>query len=97
MVGYKLEGEDQTVHLRLLASNPYMSGKDNYATAAVLEQDKGIDQGNYNWLYYEPPNSHNQASFENSTIKVSIAKIAVLAGKRGVLRITGFRSNRAGR
>ncbi|QPC65916.1 hypothetical protein HYE67_008147 [Fusarium culmorum] len=71
MVGYKIVGST-TLYLRFLASNPYMSAKDNYATAAVLTEDKGIDQENYNWLYYEPADhQHYYKPFEGKTLKVS--------------------------
>ncbi|KAM0387222.1 hypothetical protein ACHAQC_010872 [Fusarium culmorum] len=70
MVGYKIVGST-TLYLRFLASNPYMSAKDNYATAAVLTEDKGIDQENYNWLYYEPADhQHYYKPFEGKTLKV---------------------------
>ncbi|PTD11253.1 hypothetical protein FCULG_00002824 [Fusarium culmorum] len=73
MVGYKIVGST-TLYLRFLASNPYMSAKDNYATAAVLTEDKGIDQENYNWLYYEPADhQHYYKPFEGKTLKLRVS------------------------
>ncbi|KAM0296161.1 hypothetical protein ACHAPM_010417 [Fusarium culmorum] len=74
MVGYKIVGST-TLYLRFLASNPYMSAKDNYATAAVLTEDKGIDQENYNWLYYEPADhQHYYKPFEGKTLKLRVSE-----------------------
>ncbi|UZP32450.1 hypothetical protein NXS19_000266 [Fusarium pseudograminearum] len=71
MVGYKIVGST-TLYLRFLTSNPYMSARDNEATAAVITEDKAIDQPNYNWLYSQPEtHQHYYKPFEGKTLKVS--------------------------
>lgn len=75
MVGYKITIGEKSIYLRLLASNPYLSAKDNYATAAVLLQDSPIDQANYNWLYYEPiGHGHASKPWQDGNLKVRTAQ-----------------------
>lgn len=72
MVGYKVSAGSETLYLRLLGSNPYMSAKDNYSTSAVLTEDKLIGQGEYNWLYYEPPQDGVSRPFNGGTLRVKL-------------------------
>lgn len=48
-----------------------MSAKDNYSTSAVLTEDRGIDQGDYNWLYYRQEKDDSKP-FNGGTLRVGI-------------------------
>ncbi|KAF9641517.1 hypothetical protein BFW01_g1500 [Lasiodiplodia theobromae] len=71
MVGYKVSAGSETLYLRFLGSNPYLSAKDNYSTSAVLAEDQRIGQGEYNWLYYEPPRNGVSKPFNGGTLRIA--------------------------
>ncbi|KAK0642693.1 hypothetical protein DIS24_g8808 [Lasiodiplodia hormozganensis] len=70
MVGYRISAGSETLYLRFLGSNPYMSAKDNYSTSAVLTEDKSIGQGDYNWLYYRQEKDDSKP-FNGGTLRVT--------------------------
>ncbi|KUI64955.1 hypothetical protein VM1G_00571 [Cytospora mali] len=70
MVGYKINTGSATTWLRFLGSNPYLSAKDNFSTSVILNRDAGIDQGDYNWLYYRKERDDSQ-SFNGGTLTTS--------------------------
>ncbi|KUI54370.1 hypothetical protein VP1G_01739 [Cytospora mali] len=70
MVGYKIDTGSAKTWLRFLGSNPYLSAKDNYSTSVILDRDAGIDQGDYNWLYYRKERDDSQ-KFNGGTLTIS--------------------------
>ena len=51
MVGYSITSNGKTVYLRLAATDPYASLRDNRTMVALYDNDQGIDQSNYNAIY----------------------------------------------
>lgn len=71
IVGYSLTSKNgATVYIRLLASNPYLSVRDNWACVSFSSFDQGIDQAAYNHHYYNEPR-HASTPFEDRTLSVS--------------------------
>jgi hypothetical protein len=72
IVGYSLTSKNvATVYIRFLASNPYLSVRDNWACVSLSSIDQGINQDTYNYHYYNEP-QHASMSFEERTLNVSI-------------------------
>ncbi|KAG9495026.1 hypothetical protein J7337_013255 [Fusarium musae] len=72
IVGYSFTSKNgATVYIRLLASNPYLSVRDNWACVSFASFDQGINQDAYNHHYYNEPR-HASMEFEGRTLKVSI-------------------------
>ncbi|KAE8323729.1 hypothetical protein BDV39DRAFT_181705 [Aspergillus sergii] len=72
MVGYKIIGGSETLYLRFLATNPYMSAKDNTSISAILDNDAGINQSNYKSLEKREEQDDTR-SFHGGTLKVTSA------------------------
>lgn len=69
MVGYKIEAEDTTLYLRLLASCQY--GYYHYSIASVRLQDGGIDKQEYDSVEDELNEPRNSQPLDGKTLKVS--------------------------
>ncbi|KAF5572367.1 hypothetical protein FPANT_13136 [Fusarium pseudoanthophilum] len=71
IVGYSLSSKNgATVYIRLLASNPYLSVRDNWACVSFASFDQGINQDAYNHHYYNEPR-HASIEFEGRTLKLT--------------------------
>lgn len=71
IVGYSLTSKNgATIYIRFLASNPYLSVRDNWACVSLSSIDQGINQDTYNYHYYNEP-QHASMSFEERTLNVS--------------------------
>ena len=68
MIGYTLHHGDKKCYLRFAVTDPYMSARHNRAMVAIFNDDKSIDQENYN-LIYDFVNS-TEVTFDNKTLKV---------------------------
>ena len=51
MIGFSITSNGKTVYLRLAATDPYASLRDNRTMVALYDNDQGIDQRNYNAIY----------------------------------------------
>lgn len=69
MVGYKIEAEDTTLYLRLLALCPYRDF--HYSNASVKLQDGGIDKQEFDLVEEETKGEHNSQPLEGKTLRVS--------------------------
>ncbi|KAF5987880.1 hypothetical protein FCOIX_772 [Fusarium coicis] len=71
IVGYSLISKNgATVYIRLLASNPYLSVRNNWACVSFASFDQGINQDAYNHHYYNEPR-HASMEFEGRTLKLT--------------------------
>ncbi|KAH7386396.1 hypothetical protein BKA64DRAFT_142709 [Cadophora sp. MPI-SDFR-AT-0126] len=71
MVGYSITGPGgTTIYIRLLASNPYMSVRGNWACVSLSHAEGSINQDTYNAHYYNEPQSAS-LSFEGKTLKLT--------------------------
>ncbi|KAF5693606.1 hypothetical protein FDENT_1838 [Fusarium denticulatum] len=71
IVGYSLTSKNgASVYIRLLASNPYLSVRDNWACVSFASSDYGINQEAYNHHYYNEPR-HASMEFEGRTLKLT--------------------------
>ena len=70
-MGYSITGPNgKTIYIRLLASNPYLSVRSNWACVSISHTEGYIDQEAYNTHYYNEPQSAS-LTFEEKTLKVS--------------------------
>lgn len=51
MIGYSITSNDQTIYLRLAATDPYWSAHSNRSMVALYTVNKDIDQTQYNAIY----------------------------------------------
>ncbi|KAF4499517.1 hypothetical protein FAGAP_4307 [Fusarium agapanthi] len=71
LVGYSLTSKNgATVYIRLLASNPYLSVRDNWACVSLSSSDQTINQDAYNHHYYNEPR-HASMEFEGRTLNLT--------------------------
>ncbi|KAL7756740.1 hypothetical protein ACKLNR_013733 [Fusarium oxysporum f. sp. zingiberi] len=71
IVGYSLTSKNgATIYIRFLASNPYLSVRDNWACVSLSSIDQGINQDTYNYHYYNEP-QHASMSFEERTLNLT--------------------------
>lgn len=68
MIGFSITSNGKTVYLRLAATDPYASLRDNRTMVALYDSNKGIDQDNYNAIY-DWGNSA-QIAFDGKQLKV---------------------------
>ncbi|KAF2799550.1 hypothetical protein K505DRAFT_370866 [Melanomma pulvis-pyrius CBS 109.77] len=71
IVGYSITSpKGTTIHIRLLASNPFMSFRSNWACVSMYHAGGCIDQDAYNNHYYNEPQSASLA-FEGKTLNLT--------------------------
>ena len=68
MIGYSITSNGKTVYLRLAATDPYASIRNNRTMVALYDSNKGIDQGNYNAIYNWGNSA--QIAFDGKQLKV---------------------------
>ena len=71
MIGFSITSNGKTVYLRLAATDPYASLRDNRTMVALYDSNKGIDQDNYNAIY-DWGNSA-QIAFDGKQLKVRLS------------------------
>jgi len=78
IVGYSITSPSgTTIYIRLLASNPLMSFRSNWACVSISHAEDCINQDTYNTHYYNEPQSAS-LSFEGKTLKLT----ATIGGAR---------------
>ena len=71
IVGYSITSPSgTTIYIRLLASNPYLSFRSNWACVSISRAEDCINQDTYNTHYYNKSQSAS-LSFEGKTLNVS--------------------------
>jgi hypothetical protein len=70
MVGYSITSNGKTIYLRLAATDPYWSARNNRTMAAIYDWNKGIGQDEYNDIYSWGDSA--ETGFDGKTLKVRL-------------------------
>lgn len=71
IVGYSITSPNgTTIYIRLLASNPYLSFRSNWACVSISRAEDCINQDTYNTHYSNEPQSAS-LSFEGKTLNLT--------------------------